>query len=98
MESYGILVGGIVVVLLIQMYWIPSVRNNPLQMQIALSVAAGALAVAVYNPVSQSLQDRLALENGNTVAYIGHGVIFAAAAFGVMLLGDLLEGQLKFTL
>lgn len=94
MEGPALLIGGIVVVLLIQLYLLPMAQNaqtDPLIGQLLISVAAGALAVAVYNPISQQLQDNLALSSGNTAAYVAHGALFAGVAFGVMVLGDLLK-------
>ena len=99
MEGYGLIVGAVVVVLVVQIFLFPMLKQggerNRLLEQAVISLSAGALAVALYNPITQVLQDKESLESGATSAYIKHGLAFAVASFGVMVLGDLLGDLFK---
>ena len=99
MEGYSLIIGAIVVVLVVQLFIFPMLQQggerNRLLEQAVISLSAGALAVALYNPITQALQDQESLNNGVTSAYIKHGLVFAVASFGVMVLGDLLGDLFK---
>ena len=79
---------GLITVFAVQFLLFPEAQGNELAMQAAISLASAGVALAAYNPLTQRLQDRMALKQGDGFAYVVHALIFGGVSFAVMVLGD----------
>lgn len=79
---------GLITVFAVQFLLFPEAQGNELAMQGAISLASAGVALAAYNPLTQRLQDRMALKQGDGFAYVMHALIFGGISFAVMVLGD----------
>lgn len=94
-EGIALLAVGVVVVFLAQLLAYPEAAKithpgtRKFVEQLVIAAGAAGVALMVYNPVTQPLQDTIALsQSSDSAAYLTHAAIFGGVSLGMMYAVD----------